>query len=77
MSSFHKLLFMDLDCRVLARLPVALLLEKYGKAAVWFDLRFFGQRPAFFGKSLENHSRLPGRRRNSPSALRVACMGEQ
>src|ERR1700730_9603033 len=27
------------------------LLEKYGKAAVWFDLHFFGQRPTFFGKS--------------------------
>jgi hypothetical protein len=33
------------------RLPVALLLEKDGKAEVWFELHFFGQRPAFFGKS--------------------------
>jgi hypothetical protein len=51
---------------------VYLLLEKYGKATVWFDLHFLDNDLHF----LENHSRLPGRRRNSPLTLRVG-MGEQ
>jgi hypothetical protein len=49
------------------RLPVALLLEKHGEAEVWFHLHFFGH--------LENYSRLPGRRRNSPLTLRVGMHG--
>jgi len=34
------------------RLPVALLLENMAKLRYGFHLHFFGQRPAFFGKSL-------------------------
>jgi hypothetical protein len=55
------------------RLPVALLLEKHGKAEVWFHLHFLNNDLHF----LENHSRLPGRRRNSPLTLRVGMQGEQ
>src|SRR5260370_35344232 len=59
-------IFSFISCFSFAWIAAYLLLEKYGKAAVWFDLYFFGQHVHF----LENHSRLPGRRRHLPLTLR-------
>src|SRR5258708_21549866 len=67
--SFHKLLFMHLDCRVLAASGCPLLSCWRNMAKLRYGLTYiFLDNDLHF---LENHSRLPGRRRNSPLTLRA------
>src|SRR5260370_36133289 len=71
--SFHKLLFMHLDCRVLAASGCPCLSCWRNMAKLRYGLTYiFLDNDLHF---LENHSRLPGRRRNSPLTLRAGMHG--
>jgi hypothetical protein len=69
----HQLLFMHLDCRVLAASGCPLLSCSRNMAKLRYGFTYiFLDNDLHF---LENHSRLPGRRRNSPLTLRVGMHG--
>src|SRR5260370_28926633 len=71
--SFHKLLFMHLDCRVLAASGCPCLSCWRNMAKLRYGLTYiFLDNDLHF---LENPSRLPGRRRNSPLTLRAGMHG--
>ena len=69
----HQLLFMHLDCRVLAASGCPLLSCSRNMAKLRYGFTYiFLDNDVHF---LENYSRLPGRRRNSPLTLRVGMHG--